>query len=452
MLQLKTIGRVEPISILCLELFDLDAKIDTGAYSNSIHCDDIKILDDGFVSFKLLDKIHPSYHNKKFILPIYKFKSVKSSNGESEIRASVKVEVEFAGKTYKTIVSLTSRENMRYPMLIGRKFIQDRFLVDVSKKNITKQGWKMLLYILSRNKNLYSTKRLYEEATAKGWEVRVIDYLKCTIEIMKNELVVNYEGEVLKVPDAIIPRIGASRTFFGAAIVRHFEMQDVFSTTGNLALTRSRDKLRSLQVLSKNGVDLPRTVFASNKSNAEDVIALSGGAPLVLKIIEGTQGVGVVLVDSKKAAKSVLDAFYGMDVNLLVQEYIEEANGSDIRAFVVGGEVVAAMKRQGAEGDFRSNLHQGGNASIYKLNRKEKAVALAAAKSMGLGVCGVDMIISNRGPLVMEINSSPGLEGIEKSTEINVALKIMDYIEKNIITADDKKVKKRRVKKDNIGA
>ena len=310
----------------------------------------------------------------------------------------------------------------------------------------------MRVYILSRNKDLYSTKRLVEEAEAKGWEVRVIDYLKCTIEIMKGELVVNYEGKVLPIPDAIIPRIGASRTFYGTAMVRHFEMLDVFSTVGNLALTRSRDKLRSLQVLSKNDVDMPRTVFASNKSNAKDVIALSGGAPLVLKILEGTQGVGVVLVDSEKAAKSVLDAFYGMEVNLLIQEYIEEAGGADIRAFVVDGEVVGAMKRQGAEGDFRSNLHQGGSATAYKLNRKEKSTAIAAAKAMGLGVCGVDMIPSKRGPLVMEVNSSPGLEGIEKSTNINVALKIMDYIEQNIKPNCPTNPIKRKIKKDSIGA
>ena len=310
----------------------------------------------------------------------------------------------------------------------------------------------MRLYVLSRNEDLYSTRRLVEEASAKGWEVKVIDYLKCTIEIMKNELVVNYEGKVLPTPDAIIPRIGASRTFYGAAMVRHFEMIDVFSTTGNLALTRSRDKLRSLQVLSKHGVDMPRTVFASNKSNAKDVIALSGGAPLVLKILEGTQGVGVVLVDSEKAAKSVLDAFYGMDVNLLVQEYIEEAGGSDIRAFVVNGEVVGAMKRQGAEGDFRSNLHQGGSASAYKLNRKEKATAIAAARAMGLGVCGVDMIPSKRGPLVMEVNSSPGLEGIEKSTNINIAAKIMEYIENSVKPKCPINPQKRKIKKDRIGA
>ena len=310
----------------------------------------------------------------------------------------------------------------------------------------------MLIYVLSRNKELYSTRRLVEEAKNKDWEVKVIDYLRCTIEIMKGELVINYQGKVLPTPDAIIPRIGASRTFYGTAMVRHFEMMEVFSTSGNLAIARSRDKLRSLQVLSRNDVDMPRTVFASNKSNAKDVIELSGGAPLVLKILEGTQGVGVVLVDSKKAAKSVLDAFYGMDVNLLVQEYIEEASGSDIRVFVVNGEVVAAMKRQGADGDFRSNLHQGGSASVYKLNRKEKTTALAAARAMGLGVCGVDMISSKRGPLVMEVNSSPGLEGIEKSTNINVALKIMDYIEQNIKPNCPTNPTKRKIKKDSIGA
>jgi ribosomal protein S6--L-glutamate ligase len=308
----------------------------------------------------------------------------------------------------------------------------------------------MLVYILSRNPELYSTKRLVEAGNEKGWNIRVIDYLKCSIEIMKGELKVNYKGEELATPDAIIPRIGASRTFYGTAMVRHFEMMGAFSTSGNLAIKRSRDKLRSLQVLSKFGVDMPKTVFASNKSSAKDVIALSGGAPLVLKILEGTQGVGVVLVDSEKAAKSVLDAFYGMDVNLLVQEFIEEAGGADIRAFVVNGEVVGAMKRQGAEGDFRSNLHQGGSATAYKLKRKEKATALAAAKAMGLGVCGVDMIPSNRGPLVMEVNSSPGLEGIEKSTGLDIAIKVMDYIELNVII-DEKSGKKKRLKKDTIG-
>ncbi|MBD3797585.1 MAG: 30S ribosomal protein S6--L-glutamate ligase [Campylobacterales bacterium] len=310
----------------------------------------------------------------------------------------------------------------------------------------------MRVYILSRNEELYSTRRLVEAAKEKNWDVSVIDYLKCSIEIMKGGLKINYEGKTLPTPDAIIPRIGASRTFYGTAMVRHFEMMDVFSTSGSLAIKRSRDKLRSLQILSKNGVDMPKTVFASNKSNAKDVIALSGGAPLVLKILEGTQGVGVVLVDSEKAAKSVLDAFYGMDVNLLVQEYIEEAGGADIRAFVVNGEVVGAMRRQGAEGDFRSNLHQGGSAVAHKLTKKERATALAAAKYMGLGICGVDMIPSKRGPLVMEVNSSPGLEGIEKSTGIDIAGKIMDYIGTNVTPAASLTRTKRKIKKDNIGA
>ncbi len=308
----------------------------------------------------------------------------------------------------------------------------------------------MKVYVLSRNPTLYSTKRLVEAAKERGWEVRVIDYLKCSIEIMKNELKINYKGESLDAPDAIIPRIGASRTFYGTAMVRHFEMMNVFSVAGSLAIKRSRDKLRSLQILSKNGVDMPKTVFASNKSDAKDVIKLSGGTPLVLKILEGTQGVGVVLVETQKAAKSVLDAFYGMDVNLLVQEFIEEAGGADIRAIVVDGEVVGAMKRQGAEGDFRSNLHQGGSATLYKLSRKEKATAIAAAKAMGLGVCGVDMIPSERGPLVMEVNSSPGLEGIEKATGIDIAARIMDYIERNVNPAVPKK--RRRSPKDKIGA
>jgi len=311
----------------------------------------------------------------------------------------------------------------------------------------------MKVYVLSRNSNLYSTKRLVEAGEQKGWDIQVIDYLKCSIEIMKGELRVNYLGKELPVPDAIIPRIGASRTFFGTAMVRHFEMMDVFSASGNLAIARSRDKLRSLQVLSKYDVDMPKTVFASNKSSAKDIITLSGGAPLVLKILEGTQGVGVVLVDSEKAAKSVLDAFYGMNVNLLVQEFIAEAGGADIRALVVGGEVVGAMRRQGAEGEFRSNLHQGGSATAHKLTRKEKSTALAAAKAMGLGVCGVDMIESSRGPLVMEVNSSPGLEGIERSTQIDIAGKIMNYIEKNVTpNSPDNPSKKRKIKRDNIGA
>lgn len=304
------------------------------------------------------------------------------------------------------------------------------------------------VYVLSRNAKLYSTRRLVEAGEKRGWEITVIDYVELTTEIMKGELNISYRGQPLDVPDAIIPRIGASRTFFGAAIVRHFEMMGVFSVSGSLAITRSRDKLRSLQILSKHEVDMPKTVFAS-KGNIADIQKLLGKTPWVLKILEGTQGVGVVLVETTKAAKSVLDAFYGMEVNLLVQEYIEEAGGADIRAFIVNGKVVGAMKRQGAEGDFRSNLHQGGTAAPYKLNRKEKSTALAAAKAMGLSICGVDMIPSKRGPLVMEVNSSPGLEGIEKATHIDVADAIMAYIDEMTHAEDGKR---KKLPKDKIGA
>lgn len=308
----------------------------------------------------------------------------------------------------------------------------------------------MLVYILSRNENLYSTKRLVEAGEEKGWDIHVLDYLQFSIEIMKGQLAINYKGKTLDKPDAIIPRIGASRTFYGTSIVRHFEMMNVFSTCGNLAINRSRDKLRSLQVLSKYDVDMPKTIFASNLSSAKDVIALSGGAPLVLKFLEGTQGVGVVLVDSEAAAKSVLDAFNGMHVNILVQEFIKESNSTDIRVFVVDGKVVGAMKRKGVEGDFRSNIHQGGSARVYKLNSVEKKTALQAAKAMGLGVCGVDMLPSNRGPLVMEVNSSPGFEGIEKATGLDIAGKVMEYIEKKVKKISSSKHKK--VPKDKIGA
>ena len=306
----------------------------------------------------------------------------------------------------------------------------------------------MTVYILSRNENLYSTKRLVEAGLAKGWNVQVIDYLQLSIEIMKNELRVNYRGKSLPTPNAIIPRIGTSRTNFGTAIVRHFEMMNVFTVAGSLAIRRSRDKLRSLQILSRHGVDMPRTVFASNNASVKDVIRLVGGVPLVLKILEGTQGKGVVLIENEKAAKSVLDAFNGIKADFLVQEFIAEAGGADIRAFVVNGKVVGAMKRQGDESDFRSNLHQGGTAMAIKLSKDEKAVALAAAKAMGLAVCGVDMILSSRGPLVMEVNSSPGLEGIETTTKIDIATKIMDYIECECAN----RPKSKKQKKDTIGA
>lgn len=289
----------------------------------------------------------------------------------------------------------------------------------------------MKIAILSRGKNLYSTKRLKEAGEAMGHEVDIIDTLHCYMDITKSRPAVRYHGKELPTYDAIIPRIGASITFYGTAVVRQFEMMGTFSVNESVAISRSRDKLRSLQLLSRKGIGLPRTGFASKPDKADDLIKNVGGAPVVIKLLEGTQGIGVVLADTKKAAESIIEAFMGLNANILVQEFIKEAGGADIRCFVVGGKVVAAMKRQGAEGEFRSNLHRGGSAKLIKLTKEERATAINAAKAMGLGVCGVDILQSKNGPVVMEVNSSPGLEGIENATKKDVASMIIEYIEKN---------------------
>ncbi|NNC96774.1 MAG: 30S ribosomal protein S6--L-glutamate ligase [Gammaproteobacteria bacterium] len=289
----------------------------------------------------------------------------------------------------------------------------------------------MKIAILSQNKNLYSTRRLREAGQARGHDVDIINTLECYMDITKSRSIVRYKGEELPRYDAVIPRIGVSITFYGTAVVRQFEMMGTFSVNESVAISRSRDKLRSLQLLSRKNVGLPRTGFAHRSSNINDLIKTVGGAPLVIKLLEGTQGIGVVLADNDKSAASMIEAFMGLDANILVQEFIKEAGGADIRCFVVGNKVVAAMKRQGAEGEFRSNLHRGGSATKIKLSKEERATAVNAAKIMGLNVCGVDILQSNSGPVVMEVNSTPGLEGIEKATNIDVGSLIFEFIEKN---------------------
>lgn len=289
----------------------------------------------------------------------------------------------------------------------------------------------MRIAILSRNENLYSTRRLVEAGAGRGHQVDVIDTLHCYMDITSNKPKVRYHGEELPLYDAVIPRIGASITFYGTAVVRQFEMMGTFCVNESVAISRSRDKLRSLQLLSRKGIGLPRTGFASRPDKIQDVIKTVGGAPLVIKLLEGTQGIGVVLAETNKAAESVMEAFMGLKANILVQEFIKEAGGADIRCFVVGGKVVAAMKRQAAEGEFRSNLHRGGSAELVRLTKDERATAVNAAKVMGLNLCGVDILRANSGPVVMEVNSSPGLEGIEKATEKDVADLIYQFIEKH---------------------
>ena len=289
----------------------------------------------------------------------------------------------------------------------------------------------MRIAILSRNENLYSTARLKQAGEARGHQVDVIDTLHCDIDIASNNPKIRYMGEELPQYDAVIPRIGASITFYGTAVVRQFEMMGTFCINESVAISRSRDKLRSLQLLSRKGIGLPKTGFASRPDKIQDLIKNVGGAPLVIKLLEGTQGIGVVLAETNKAAESVIEAFMGLKANILVQEFIEEANGADIRCFVVGNKVIAAMKRQAGEGEFRSNLHRGGTAQLVKLTKEERATAINAAKIMGLNLCGVDILQSKNGPVVMEVNSSPGLEGIEKATGKDVADMIFDFIEKN---------------------
>lgn len=284
--------------------------------------------------------------------------------------------------------------------------------------------------ILSRKSSLYSTSRLVEAARDAGHNVRVIDYLRCYMDITSARSKVRYRGEELLF-DAIIPRIGASYTFYGTAVVRQFEMMDVYPLVTSQAISRSRDKLRSLQLLARAGVGLPVTGFAHSTQDVAGLLEVVDGAPVIVKLLEGTQGMGVVLAETRKAAESVIGAFRQLDANFLVQEFIKEARGADIRAFLIGGKVVAAMKRQGAPGEFRSNLHRGGSATKIKLTPIERTTAVKAAKTMGLNVCGVDMVQSNHGPLVLEVNSSPGLEGIEEASGLDIAGKIIAFVEQN---------------------
>ncbi len=302
----------------------------------------------------------------------------------------------------------------------------------------------MNIAVLSRNPDLYSTRRLIEAIKNRGHNGRVVDHLNCDIIMDEDGPSIYYEGKSLNNIDAIIPRIGASVTFYGSAVVRQFEMMKIFSTVDSLAITRSRDKLRSLQILSRSGVGMPKTAFTNFSKQENKVLKHIGEAPVVIKLLEGTQGLGVILAETNKAAKSVVEAFESLNTRVILQEFIAEAGGSDIRIFIVDGEVVGSMKRQGAEGEFRSNLHRGGKATTIKLSRAEKATALKAAKCMGLAIAGVDLLQSKRGPMVLEVNSSPGLEGIETATGADIASKIVEYIERS--TA------KKRMPKDRIKA
>jgi len=289
----------------------------------------------------------------------------------------------------------------------------------------------MKIAMLARNPNLYSHKRLVEAAEKRGHTLDILNTTRCTVNIASHRPTLTYNGGTLEGYDAVIPRIGASITNYGTAVLRQFEMAGVWPLNESVAIGRSRDKLRSMQIFAKYGLGLPLTAYANDPKQAEEIIRAVNGPPVVIKLLEGTQGIGVVLAETMSSAKSVIEAFRGANVNILVQEFIKEAGGTDIRALVVGGKVIAAMKRTGAADDFRSNLHRGGSAQIVKITPEERLTALRAAKHMGLNVCGVDMLRSNHGPVIMEVNSSPGLEGIENATGKDVAGQIIEFIEKN---------------------
>jgi len=290
----------------------------------------------------------------------------------------------------------------------------------------------MKLVILSQNERLYSTRRLVEEAEKRGHSAEVIDPLKCDLIIEQERPAIYYRDRYLNDIDAVIPRIGTSLTFYGCAVVRQFEMMGVFTTVRSEAIIKSRDKLRSLQLLTKAGIGMPKTVFTNYSRDVEEVIQQVGGTPVIIKLLEGTQGLGVVLAETINAATSVLEAFNGLEARVIVQEFIKEANGADLRAFIVDGQVVGAMIRQGKPGEFRSNLHRGGTANYVKLSKEEIHLAVKSAQALKLPICGVDILRSNRGPLLMEINSSPGLEGIEAASEKNISKSIITFIERNL--------------------
>lgn len=461
--ELTVIGRAEKVGLLDFDITDVPAKIDTGADLSSVWASSIEEREDG-LHFVLFGPESPFYTGtlQRFTKPDYSMTRVANSFGQKELRYKVKLRLKVKNRLIRATFTLSDRSQKTYPVLLGRRLLHGKFLVDVTGGQPLKEEEKtkaavlerdmqalqrknnsgLKIAILSKGPGNYSTKRLKEEAERRGHDVRILNYAKCYVTLESNKPVVRYEGEELHDIDVIIPRIAANLTAYGSSIVRQFEMQNVFTTTASIAIVRSRDKLRSTQLLAKAGVGIPKTVFGRETADLDDVLNQVGGAPVIIKVARGTHGNGVVLAETKKAAKAVMQAFYVEGVSFIVQEYVEESAGTDIRAFVVNGKVVASMQRQSLDDDFRSNLHQGGAGTAIKLSEEERKTAQRAAKAMGLPICGVDMMRSERGPLVLEVNSSPGF-GIEKVTGRNVAAQIIEYVEQHA---------KAGRRKDKVGA
>ncbi len=446
------IGSEEWCSIPNIGVHAIKARVDSGAKTSAIHAFNIHPFrknDDLWVSFE----VHPLQKNRKVVIrceaQVVDRRSVKSSTGISEKRYVIRENICIGHKTFEIELTLTNRDSMGYRMLLGREAMNKRMLVDPSAafclgrradSEIQQQyaenqrvntGLKIAL--LASNPNLYSNQRIIEAGEERGHEMIFLNMRHCYMKLDTVQPEVHHRGEqIINDLDAVIPRIKPSMTLYGCALARQFESMGVYVLNSAAAISQSRDKLFSSQLFMKNGLPTPVTGFANSPLDTNDMINMVGGAPLVMKLLEGTQGKGVVLAETKKAAESVIDAFKSLKVNLLVQEFIKEADGKDLRCFVVGGKVVAAIQREAAAGEFRANLHQGGRASIVKLTPEERKLSLKAAKVLGLDVSGVDIIRSHRGPLLLEVNSSPGLEGIEAATGKDVAGMMISAIEKRL--------------------
>ncbi len=445
------LGSEEWASFPELGIPTIKARVDSGAKTSALHAVNITpFLKDGENWIKF--DINPIQNNVKTIIHcealIVDKRVVKSSSGYREQRFVIKTDLKLGDEIWPIEVTLTNRDSMGFRMLLGREAMSGRILVDPEQKyllgqptseslkeiyqNSEKKGKGLKIGLLASNPNLYSNKRIMEAGEIRGHEMHFLNIKECYMKLDAHTPEIHYRGgRILNDLDAVIPRIRPSITYYGCALTRQFEALKIFCLNTSSAITQSRDKLYSLQLLLNNGIDIPTTGFANSPLDTNDLIKMVGGTPLIVKLLEGTQGKGVVLAETKKAAESVINAFKSLNANILVQEFIKEANGKDLRLFVVDGKVVAAIQREAVAGEFRANIHLGGTASVIRPTAEEKKIAIKAAKAMNLKVAGVDIIRSSKGPLLLEVNSSPGLEGIEGATSKDIAGEMIKAIEKN---------------------
>ncbi|MCC9043199.1 30S ribosomal protein S6--L-glutamate ligase [Myroides sp. M-43] len=452
MLDKVIVGSEEWCSFSTLNIPAIKARVDSGAKTSALHAINIVPFEKDGEKWVKFD-VNPLQNNGKTIIhcesKVIDKRIVKSSSGSRESRYVIQTEISIDNTTWVIELTLTNRDSMGYRMLLGREAMGGRVLVDpekhfllgqptvekleeyYTKPKTDKKGLRIGL--LASNPELYSNKRIIEAGELRGHEMHFLNLKYCYMKLDANQPEIHYRGgRILNDFDAVIPRIRPSMTYYGCALTRHFESLKVYSLNNAAAITQSRDKLFSLQLLLNNGIDIPTTGFANSPLDTNDLIKMVGGSPLIVKLLEGTQGKGVVLAETKKAAESVINAFKSLNANILVQEFIKEANGKDIRCFVIDGKVVAAIQREAVPGEFRANIHLGGTASIIKVTPEEKKIAIRAAKAMNLKVAGVDIIRSAKGPLLLEVNSSPGLEGIEGATNLDIASEMIKAIEKQV--------------------